>query len=166
MRTSIRLLLLALSGVFQSIRADEIWPDATAVNAAEYPNVASKTISLGHGISIVAKFDITTKGNGGLEIPGLGIRVYDAHNDGITYRNRLLTCEWRDENQDGLLDLVVKGVAQFYGEKGERVELERPIQGYFRYEPKEHRFVVAHCSPEIEYWKVALPGQPLTASKN
>ena len=120
------LSLLLFFGLTLATLANEIWPDAPTARAAEENKSVVKTIDLGNGISIKATFDITSKGNGGLDIPGGWIRVYDSHNDGVVYRDGLLKCEWRDEDGDGVLDLVVSGVAQFYGEKGNRVEVERP----------------------------------------
>lgn len=143
--------LLLFFGLTLVMKASVVWPDAETAHTAEENKSTGKTIDLSLGVSISASFEITNKGNGTLDLPGLRIRVYDDHNDGVVYRDGLLKCEWRDEDGDGVLDLVVSGFAQFYGEKGNRVEIERPIQGLFRYITKEKRFVKVHCSPEIYF---------------
>jgi len=144
------LVLLSMSW----LSAREVWPDDTATNDAEDPNIVSKRIVLGRGFSIKAIFSITTKGNGWLEVSGLGIRVYDSHNDGIIYRRGLLKCIWKDENGDGILDLVVSGTAEHWNEKGLKVESVSDVRGLFRYVSSERRFVAVECSPEIYHSKL------------
>lgn len=132
--------------------AETIWPDAAALPAASFPNAATQTIALGKGLTIPAKFELTEKGNGGLEIPGVGLRVYDAQRDGVTFRNYLLLCEWKDLNGDGILDLSVSGTAQFWSEKGDRVEVEKPIRAVAHFSPIKKAFELITCSPEIYSW--------------
>jgi hypothetical protein len=144
------LILLALP---LAAFADETWPDAAALPEASYPQAATKVIALGKGVSITAKFELTEKGNGGLTIPGWGLRVYDAQRDGVTFRNYLLACEWRDTNADGYLDLVVSGTAQYWSEKGDRLEVEKPITAVFTYDAATKAFVKVQCPTEIFSWE-------------
>ena len=146
------LLALALLTLPLAAIADEIWPDAAALPEASFPHAATKVIALGKGVSITAKFELTEKGNGGLTIPGFGVRVYDAQRDGITFRNYLLTCEWKDTNADGYLDLVVSGTAQYWSEKGDRLEIEKTITAVFTYDAAAKAFVKVECPPEILTW--------------
>ena len=146
------LSVLALIALPLAASADETWPDAAALPEASFPHAATKVIALGHGVSITAKFELTEKGNGGLTIPGFGVRVYDAQRDGITFRNYLLNCEWKDTNADGYLDLVVSGTAQYWNEKGDRLEIEKAITAVFTYDATTKAFTKVQCPPEILTW--------------
>ncbi len=147
------LLALALLTLPLAVRADEIWPDAAALPEASYPHAATKTIAIGKGVTITAKFELTEKGNGGLTIPRLGIRVYDAQRDGVTYRNYLLNCEWKDTNADGYLDLVVSGIAQFWNRGSDQLADEKSITAVFTYSPATKDFEIVKCPPEIYTWE-------------
>jgi len=132
--------------------ADEIWPDAAALPAASYPKAAIREIDLGKGVTATAKFEITEKGNGGLVVPGYGLRVYDARRDGVTFKGYLLRCEWKDMNGDGYLDLVASGVAQFWSEKDGRLEVEKDISAVLQYDPAKEAFDQVKGTPEIFAW--------------
>lgn len=132
--------------------AENIWPDPAALADASFPHAATKVIALGKGVTITAKFELTEKGNGGLTIPGWGLRVYDAQRDGVTFRNYLLTCEWKDTNADGYLDLVVSGTAQYWSEKGDHLEGEKPITAVFTYNAATKAFTKVQCPTEIFSW--------------
>jgi len=105
------------------------------------------------GIWIDAVFEITSKGNGGVELPGLGVRVYDSHDDELVFRDWLLRCEWRDDDGNGVLDFVVTGVAVQTDEKSGAERSSLPVRGAFRYITKQRRFEPTLCSPEIYYWE-------------
>jgi len=149
LRLSALLPLLALSA-----SASEIWPDAVALSAASFPNVARRDIDLGKGATVTAKFELTEKGNGGLTLPGYGLRVYDAHRDGVTFKAYLLRCEWKDMNADGYLDLVVSGTAQFWSERDGRFEIEKAISAVLQYEPAKKSFDLVKGTPEIFAWTI------------
>lgn len=146
-------LALAILVLPLAASADEIWPGPDALAEASYPHAATKVIALGKGATITAKFELTEKGNGGLTIPGWGLRVYDAQRDGLTFRNYLLTCEWRDTNADGYLDLVVSGTAQYWSEKGDRLEIEKAITAVFTYDAATRTFQKVQCPTEIFSWE-------------
>jgi len=130
-----------------------IWPDVTACLAAEYPRSVTNKIEIAMGIWIDAVFEITSKGNGGVELPGLGVRVYDSHDDELVFRDWLLRCEWRDDDGNGVLDFVVTGVAVQTDEKSGAERSSLPVRGAFRYITKQRRFEPTLCSPEIYYWE-------------
>jgi len=149
--TSIRLLFV-LPLLSLAASAGEIWPNAATLPAASYPNVASREIDLGKGVAATAKLELTAKGNGGLTVPGYGLRVYDAHRDGVTFKGYLLQCEWKDMNGDGYLDLAVSGIAQFWSEKDGRLEIEKPISTVLQYDPAKRSFNLLNGTPEIFSW--------------
>ena len=145
-------LALAFLALTLAASADEIWPDAATLPAASYPHVASHTVDLGKGSSVTARFELTEKGNGGLTVPGYGLRVYDASRDGVTFKGYLLRCEWKDMNGDGYLDLVVSGIAQYWNEKDGHLDLEKPISAVLHYVPAQKNFTLMSGSPEIYVW--------------
>jgi hypothetical protein len=148
---TLRLLFL-LPFLALAARAGEIWPDAAALAAASYPQAAVREIDLGKGVTVTAKFEITQKGNGGLVVPGYGLRVYDAHRDGVTYQGYLLRCEWKDMNGDGYLDLAVSGVAQYWSNQTGRLELEKDVTTVLQYDPAKTSFDLVQTAPEIFAW--------------
>jgi hypothetical protein len=150
MKTSRLFAILPLFALAAS--ADEIWPDAAALSAASYPHASVRTIDLGKGVTAMAKFEISEKGNGGLVVPGWGLRVYDAHRDGVTFKGYLLRCEWKDVNGDGYLDLAVSGVAQFWSEKTGRLEFEKDVTSVLQYDPAKKSFDLVKGTPEIFSW--------------
>lgn len=160
-------LALAFLSLSLAAFADETWPEPATLPGASFPHAATREIALGHGVTVTAKFELTEKGNGGLTIPGFGIRVYDASRDDVTYRGYLLRCEWKDTNADGYLDLVVSGTAQIWSEQGDRVEIEKDITGVFTYSPAKQAFTLVQCSPEIYHWenRATASARPSTSEK-
>jgi hypothetical protein len=158
----LRLLFSLLLALPLAATADEIWPDAAALPEASFPRAATKVIAIGKGVTINAKFELTEKGNGGLTIPGWGVRVYDAQRDGITFRNYLLSCEWKDTNADGYLDLVVSGTAQYWSEKGDRLEIEKAVTAVFTYDATTKAFSKVQAPSEILTWtnRATATGSP------
>lgn len=149
-----KLLRLIVAPAFLALAASatEIWPDAAALPAASFPRAATREIDLGKGVTVTAKFELTEKGNGGLTVPGYGLRVYDAHRDGVTFKGYLLQCEWKDMNGDGYVDLAVSGIAQFWSEKDGRLEIEKPISSVLQYDPVKKGFSLVKSTPEIFSW--------------
>ena len=145
-------LFFALPVLALAASAIEVWPDAAALPAASFPRSATREIDLGKGVTAIAKLELTEKGNGGLTVPGCGLRVYDAHRDGVTFKGYLLQCEWKDMNGDGYLDLAVSGIAQFWSEKDGRLEIEKPISTVLQYDPAKRSFNLLNGTPEIFSW--------------
>src|SRR5882672_11472229 len=127
-------LVVAFLLVVQVAVAAEIWPDDDVCSAAESPGSAKKKIEVAKGVWAEVSFEITTKGNGSVALPGLFVRVYDGHDDGLVFRDGLLRCEWQREGDR--IDFVVSGFAERTDGKKEAV----PVHGVFRYSTKERRF--------------------------
>lgn len=148
-------LWLTVHGVAVSNEVPVVWPNVKASAEAEFPSYAENRMDLGKGVFISLKFQITTKGNGLLTLPGLAVRVYDSHDDGLIFRGGLLHCEWCDLDGDGVLELVVSGLAVRLNERTDSAERSSNVRGVFRYVGRERRFAASACSPEIYY--VELP---------
>jgi hypothetical protein len=136
-------LAVAALLVAQLGSAAEVWPDASACVAAEDPGSAKRRIAVAQDSWIEGVFAITTKGNGIVSLPGLSVRVFDSHDDGVVYRGGLLRCEW--QHNGSRLDFVVSGVA----DRTEVPKASIQVRGIFRYDPSRKRFEVVRCSPEI-----------------
>ncbi len=145
-------LAFAFLALTLAASADEVWPDADAILAASFPHSATHLVDLGKGVTFTARFELTEKGNGGLTVPGYGLRVYDAQRDGVTFKGYLLRCEWKDMNGDGYLDLVVSGIAQYWNDKDGHLDLEKPISAVLHYVPDQKNFALMSGSPEIYVW--------------
>ena len=127
-----------------------VWPNPKACVAAEFPLSTRKRIEIARGIRIETVFEITSKGNGGVDLPGLYVRVYDDHDDGVVFQDHLLRCEWRDIDNDGFRDFVVNGIAIRTDENSGSVS-SVPVRGVFRYVAEHRCFEVAGCSPDIYF---------------
>lgn len=149
-------ILAPVSGIASESGA-VIWPDARAREKAERLRDADATddvvqeLAISRTLIVNARFSITSKGNGILSLPGLTVRVYDEHDDGITFRGGLLTCEWHQQPGQRYLDLIVSGIAERHDEKGNHIA-DTAVRAIFRYAPQERRFIPITCSPEIDYW--------------
>jgi hypothetical protein len=152
--TTALLTALLFSGCSSSNTAPLVWPDDSICPEAAWPKSVKKTLRIAKGVRAKSVFEISSKGNGAVILPGIGVRVYDSHDEGQVFRNWLLKCEWRDVDGDGFCDLVLSGIAVMTHEKtGEEIE-SRIVHGVFRYSPQRRRFYPAECSPEIYHWEV------------
>ena len=143
-------LIIALLSANQAL-CTQMWPSQDDCTKAE-ENVFTRTIEISAGDFQSIAFEITTKGNGFISLPGLNIRIYDSHDDGLVFENNLLKCEWKDADDDGFLDLVVSGSSIRTGDDDGGKPTKVMIGGVFRWNPKNRRFEVNRCSPEIYTW--------------
>jgi hypothetical protein len=124
---------------------------------AESPNSVSKHFGTGDDVGVDARFSLTTKGNGWLELPGLGIRVFKEHKDLTVYKDRLLKCEWC--RVDKVLYLTVSGTVLHFDDKGKGpIGNPEPVSGYFRLDAARTEFRPITCSKEI-YFELVGPNQ-------
>lgn len=130
----------------------EIWPRPEDFAAAESEGI-TRIIDDSKDGPIQAHFEVTSKGNGTISLPGLHVRVYDGHDDGLTIRGDLLTCRWRDLDNDGHLDLEVEGIAIAIGDDPKAVPVESKVSGSFRWDAVSKRFILIRCSPQIYTWE-------------
>lgn len=88
----------------------------------------SGTIDIKQERTVHASVAVTSKGNGVLEIGGWRAKVFDLHNDCATFQGGMLNVEFRDVNQDGVLDLILLGIVERWGgEKCDVVESREPV---------------------------------------
>ena len=146
-----KLLLIAFLSANQTLFA-QWWPSQDDCAKAEN-NVVTRSMEIASGSFQPMKFEITTKGNGSISLPGLNIRIYDNHDDGLVFESKLLKCEWKDIDEDGFLDLAVSGTAIRTGDKDGAKPTKIKINGVFRWNPKNRQFEVTRCSPEIYTWR-------------
>jgi hypothetical protein len=127
---------------------EEGQPTSEVLNVSFYPK---------EGIVINGKFSITSKGNGSLEIGGLSIRIYDAHEDGVTFENFLLSTNIYDINGDGYLDLEVSGNAVITDEETEETVAKKPVKAQFIYDPVNKKLIQTLSSEYLVVDKYLLP---------
>jgi hypothetical protein len=135
---------------FCDLRAADIWPNAEMCPAAEIAEISRK-ITPHDGKTFEAVFEITSKGNGLVTLPGLAVRVYDDHDDGWIFSGSLLRCEWLARGD--VLEFVISGIALRTHEKNQSVQESVSVRATFRYAPKTRSFVPVECSPQIDFWK-------------
>src|SRR5215472_9969627 len=81
----------------------------------------TKEIVVAPNIRLMAKIEVTAKGNGLLHIANLNLKVFDSHNDGVFYENEMLNIDFVDLNGDGKREMVISGIVCFTDEKGDKV---------------------------------------------
>lgn len=144
------LLIITFLSIPQIISA-QFWPTLDDCTEAE-DKIIKKSIEISPRNLQIMEFNVTTKGNGVISVPGMNVRIYDAHDDGLVFENYLLKCEWKDTDADGFLDLVVSGTAILTGDQGDAKPTKIEINGVFRWDDEDRRFEVVRCSPEIYTW--------------
>ena len=70
-------------------------------------------VLLASGHELGCHVEMSSKGNGTVQIGGLMIRSHDRHDDGLVFEGGTLRHQLADVDSDGDLDLVVSGVAVF-----------------------------------------------------
>lgn len=111
--------------------------------------IAPVVMACGKGILLRGTFTITGKGHGVLDLGGLSIGLYDAHDDGCTFEGFLLRTEVKDADGDGLADLVVRGVACLTAEGLPAGGRQVPIRAVFRVDPVTHCLIQVEGSPHL-----------------
>lgn len=97
-------------------------------------------ITLNKDVVTNASMYVTSKGNGGLEILNLSLKVYDAHDDEGLYQDHMLLIEFTDLNEDGYLDLMITGIYLITPEKGDGVLEESVVVFMCHFDPKTNQF--------------------------
>ena len=81
----------------------------------------AKEIVIAPNVKLVAKIEVSAKGNGSLQIANLNLKIFDDHNDGVYYENEMLNVDFFDIDGDGKREMVVSGIVCFTDEKGDKV---------------------------------------------
>ena len=108
-----------------------------------------KEITLGRGVKLAAKIEVTAKGNGTLTIGKLKVAVFDDHNDGAFYEDEMLKTDFVDIDGDGFLDLVLSGIICFTDEKGDKVVGREAFVCIYKYCGKQ-RFRKIYSSSDFD----------------
>ena len=108
-----------------------------------------KTLDIGHGISAHYTFEITSKGNGAINLPGVLIRLYDRHSDLSMFKNGLIKNELIDLNADGYKDIVLWGTALSFDDEGKALG-ESEALGILIFSATEKKYILLRKSEQIE----------------
>ena len=144
-----KFALIVLSMLFCSCTIRQIVDKKIALKASEDPQyIHSGILNVSEKIKIPFKFGITTKGNGGLDLPSLRIKIWDSHDDTLYYKNYLLKNYLQDHNEDGYKDLVVQGNVILTEEKSGNIIKEYAIKFIFYFNHEEMKFRTTDKVPE------------------
>jgi hypothetical protein len=69
----------------------------------------TRDVSIGPGVDRDMVIHVTSKGNGELRLGEVRRRIYDDHDDGVTYRNSMFDIALTDLDDDGYIDMVLSG---------------------------------------------------------
>lgn len=106
------------------------------------------TLDIGKNVRLVATFEVTSKGNGGIDWDGGFLRLYDSHGDGVVFDNYLLNNELVDIDGDGFKDIVVWGVAVLTDDDDREIG-RIPVVSILHFNAKTRRFEVTLSSEHI-----------------
>lgn len=149
-RTTLLLCGVAVSGVAGA--ADLI--SKSAVSTLNRADGAPETEPLlvrycpKTNVCLNGNFTITSKGNGVLYVGRLGIRLYDAHDDGLYFDEPLLKAELKDLNTDGFLDLLLTGTALKTDDDG-LVLNSLPVRASFIFSPEQKELLPSERSDYV-----------------
>ena len=116
-------------------------------------NILEKTLNIGHDIQVAYEFEITSKGNGAIVLPGILLRLYDNHHDLSYFKNGLLNNEALDINSDGFKDILLWGTALTFDDDGNSLG-EEEVVGILLYSVKEQKYVVLKKSEQIDVFDI------------
>ncbi|MBA6302357.1 hypothetical protein [Colwellia sp. MB02u-14] len=115
-------------------------------------NVIDKNIQIGANTNISIEFGITSKGNGGIELPGIFLlRLYDMHGDLSYFKDGLLNNELIDINSDGYKDILLWGTAIKSDDDGNNLG-EVSVLAVLVYSPKDKVYKILRKSEEIDIY--------------
>lgn len=158
---ALMLILLAVPGA-EAAPGYTVTKRDLAPHPLEMPGTLhwGKRLTLGEGVEVLARIEVTTKGNGGMQIGDDSFRVYDDHDDTMYYDGGMLTTKFRDIDGDGYLDLALSGIVLFTGEKDEGVLRQAAIVGIYLYDVEIRGFREAYCEIPTGYPALFDPGDP------
>jgi hypothetical protein len=81
----------------------------------------TREVIIAPNIKLVARIEVSAKGNGSLRIANLDLKVFDGHEDGAYYEHEMLNIDFSDIDDDGERELVISGIVCFTDEKGDKV---------------------------------------------
>lgn len=117
----------------------------------------TKVVDFGHQLRVPIHFSITSKGNGGFQLPGLFlVRIYDRHEDGSVFRQGLLHNDLIDLDDDGYLELVLWGTALISDPEQEMnadSPQPEPVVAIIHYAPVQHIFKISKDSDYIDIYR-------------
>jgi hypothetical protein len=107
------------------------------------------TLALGHGLNVTASVQMTSKGNGTLSLPNLGLRLFDQHDDGLVYRGGLLKLDLVTLGDDRYASILVSGILQHTGEKESDPIEEEAAVFIYRLDCRSGKFVQTYRNSSI-----------------
>ncbi|RXF00414.1 hypothetical protein [Pseudoalteromonas phenolica] len=116
-------------------------------------DILSKSLIIGDGVKVSYEFEITSKGNGAVILPGILLRLYDSYEDLSYFKNGLLNNEVLDVNSDGYKDILLWGTALTFDDDGNSLG-EKEVVAVLVYSIKEQKYVVLKKSEEIDVFPI------------
>ena len=155
MRVASIALLCATSLWASMVLADCVPQDLSAfitraqmADLMDRGEVRRSRLAMGDGKELLMVFEGTSKGNGTLQLSNLLLRIYDRHDDGVLYKDGLLTLRFEDLNQDGWCDIHVTGTVLLTGEKESDPVLSVPLEVIYQFRPATGNFIdVSQLAP-------------------
>src|SRR5713226_3522996 len=98
------VILVAISstggraGEIERIRRSDLKPAKDGMPGEEE---LTREVVVAPDVKLLAKIEVSAKGNGSLRIANLDLKVFDGHNDGIYYEHEMLNIDFSDIDGDG-----------------------------------------------------------------
>jgi hypothetical protein len=116
-------------------------------------DILTKSLVIGDDVKVSYEFEITSKGNGAVILPGILLRLYDSYEDLSYFKNGLLNNEVLDINSDGYKDILLWGTALTFDDDGNSLG-EKEVVAVLIYSAKDQKYVVLKKSEEIDVYPI------------
>ena len=140
-------LTASSADLISKAEVDKLLPTWTEGKIAT--DILKKELNIGHGINVSYEFEITSKGNGAIVLPGILLRLYDNHNDLSYFKHGLLNNEVIDINSDGYKDILLWGTALTFDDDGKELG-EKEVVGILLFSPDDKKYKVLRKSEQID----------------
>lgn len=98
--------------------------------------------------AFLAKVELTSKGNGTIQLGNLLIRVYDQHDDGVLYKDKELDIYLQDLTRDGNRELILTGILTITDEEDSNHFAYLPFTEIISLDCKNEKFKVLFSQPD------------------
>jgi len=121
--TSLFFIVSFLSQSCSSFASPDITPYTDTESASLFKQLIQNNektfrfLSVNNDYQFKAILEGTSKGNGTILIHNLLIRTFDQHDDGIVYKNNVLSVTTKDITGNNIKEIILNGIVAYTGEK-------------------------------------------------
>ena len=100
-----------------------------------------KKIKISDTVETTIMLELTSKGNGLLQILGETLHIYDSHNDQAFYENGMLLVSFIDLDKNGFKDLLISGTVCYTSEESDEIIFKEQVHFIYKFVKAEQKYV-------------------------